>query len=146
MLCVMPKPLTDGDKSAIASILNEAKTVAVIGLSPDTQKDSHRVAAYLQNVGYKIVPVYPKEETILGEKVYRSLDEIPFAVDVVNVFRKGDALPDIVRQAAQKDGVKLIWGQIGCYDEQALVLAHEAGLPIVAGHCLMVEHHRLLGD
>jgi len=75
------------DKEEIRTIFDNVKTIAVLGLSPDPSKPSHRVAKYLQEVGYKIVPVYPKEDTILGEKVYRSLKEIPFKVDMVDIFR-----------------------------------------------------------
>ena len=81
-------PTVNSNKDEIKDIFRSVKTIAVIGLSPDETKDSNRVAKYLQSVGYKIVPVYPKEDIILGEQVYRSLSEIPFEIDLVNVFRK----------------------------------------------------------
>ena len=85
-------PSVNSNKQEIKEIFESVKTIAVLGLSPDETKASHRVAKYLQEVGYKIVPIYPKGETILGEKVYRSLAEIPFSVDMVDIFRKPAAL------------------------------------------------------
>jgi predicted CoA-binding protein len=139
----MPQPIKNVQE--IKTLLLNAKIVAIIGLSPDESKDSNKVARYLQNVGYKIVPVYPKEEEILGEKVYRTLGEIPFSVDIVNVFRKSDALASIVSEAIAI-GAKAIWAQIGCHDEASELKARDAGLIVVSNHCIMVERKRLLGD
>ncbi|MBY0541570.1 MAG: CoA-binding protein, partial [Campylobacterales bacterium] len=83
----------------IIEILKNTKTIAIAGLSPDPSKASNAVAAYLQSVGYKIVPVYPKEDMILGEKVYRTISEIPFKIDMVDIFRKPDAIAQIVDEA-----------------------------------------------
>ncbi len=132
------------EKAVIKKLLGEAKTIAVVGLSPDEDRDSNRVAKYLIAVGYEVIPVYPKGETILGQKVYRSLAEIDKPVDVVNVFRKADALAAIVDEAL-KINPKLIWAQIGCYDDVAEAKAREAGVQIVTHRCLMVEHRKLFG-
>ena len=85
-------PTVNSNKDEIKAIFEETKTIAIVGLSPDKEKASYRVAQYLQNVGFKIVPIYPKEDEILGEKVYRSLAEIPFDIDIVDIFRKPDAI------------------------------------------------------
>jgi len=140
----MPTPFSENEKIDIKNILASAKTIAVIGLSPDETKDSNRVARYLLAEGYEVIPVYPKEETILGQKVYRSLAEIGKPIDIVNVFRKGDALGAIVEEAI-KIKPKLIWAQIGCHNDEAEKKATDMGLKIVANKCLMVEHRKLLG-
>lgn len=140
----MQFPMNDEEKVAIKKLLGEAKTIAVVGLSPDEDRDSNRVAKYLIAAGYEVIPVYPKEETILGQKVYRSLAEIDRPVDVVNIFRKADALAAIADEAL-KINPKLIWAQIGCYDDATEAKVREAGVPIVTHRCLMVEHRKLLG-
>ncbi len=140
----MQFPMSDDEKSAIKKLLGEAKTIAIVGLSPDEDRDSNKVARYLISAGYEVIPVYPKEDAILGQKVYRSLAEIDKAVDVVNIFRKADALAAIADEAL-KLKPKLIWAQIGCYDEAAEAKVREAGVPIVTHRCLMVEHRKLFG-
>ena len=92
-------PTVNSNKDEIKAIFEETKTIAIVGLSPDNEKASYRVAQYLQNAGFKIVPIYPKEDEILGEKVYRSLAEIPFDIDIVDIFRKPDAIAQIVDEA-----------------------------------------------
>jgi uncharacterized protein len=143
MECHIPTPLSATQKEQISEMLISSSTIAIVGLSPDESKDSSMVARYLQKVGYKIVPVYPKEEMILGEKVYRSLGDIPFAIDIVDVFRKGDALPAITEEALKLDGLKCIWGQIGCENDEAKKMAEDAGMFFVHGHCIKIEHRKL---
>lgn len=138
-------PTVNANSEEIRTIFDEVKTIAIIGLSPDPEKDSHKVAQYLQNVGYKIVPVYPKEETILGEKVYRSLREIPFSVDMVDVFRKPDVLKAVAEESIARGDVKVVWSKKGIVNNEAAELAHNAGLKVVQNHCSMVEHRRLNG-
>lgn len=133
-------PSVNSNKEEIKSILEATKTIAVLGLSPDEEKASHRVAKYLQSVGYKIVPVYPKEETILGEKVYRSLEEIPFDVDMVDIFRKANALEAIADVCIKRGDVKYFWSQIGIVNNEAAQKAEDAGMKVVQSHCTMVEH------
>lgn len=136
-------PTVNATNTEIKTILDEVKTIAVLGLSPDSTKDSYRVAEYLKNAGYTIVPVYPKEETILGEKVYRSLAEIPFAVDMVNIFRKPDALGAIADACIARGDVKVFWAQKGIVNNEAAERARNAGMHVVQNHCSMVEHRLL---
>lgn len=136
-------PTVNSNKDEIKDIFRSVKTIAVIGLSPDETKDSNRVAKYLQSVGYKIVPVYPKEDIILGEQVYRSLSEIPFEIDLVNVFRKPEFVSVVVDEALQRGDVKIVWTQKGIVNNQAAQKAKENGLRVVQNHCTMVEHRSM---
>lgn len=138
MECEFPSVNATNDE--IKAIFNDVKTIAVMGLSPDSTKDSYRVAEYLKNAGYTIIPVYPKEETILGEKVYRSLAEIPCAVDMVNIFRKPDALDPIADACIERGDVKVFWAQKGIVNNEAAEKAKAAGMRVVQNHCTMVEH------
>lgn len=138
-------PTINATNDEIRSILSEVKTIAVLGLSPDSSKDSYRVAEYLKNAGYTIVPVYPKEDTILGEKVYRSLEEIPFAVDMVNIFRKPDALKTIADACIARGDIKVFWAQKGIVNNEASEHARNAGMKVVQNHCTMVEHRLIYG-
>lgn len=136
-------PSVNSNKQEIKEIFKNIKTIAVLGLSPDETKDSHRVAKYLQAAGYKIVPVYPKGETILGEKVYASLAEVPFAVDMVNIFRKSNALDAIADACIAKGDVKVFWAQKGIVNNVAAQKAEDAGMKVVQNMCSMVEHRSL---
>jgi len=136
-------PSVNSNKQEIKEIFGETKTIAVLGLSPDATKASHRVAKYLQEQGFKIVPVYPKEETILGEKVYRSLGEIPFAVDMVDIFRKPAALNAIAEACIARGDVKVFWAQQGIVNNAAAQCAKDAGMKAVQNMCTMVEHKAL---
>ena len=136
-------PSVNSNKQEIKEIFASVKTIAVLGLSPDAEKPSHRVAKYLQEVGYKIVPVYPKEETILGEKVYRSLAEIPFAVDMVDIFRKPKALDAVADACIARGDVKVFWAQKEIVNNDAAQRAKDAGMMAVQNLCTMVEHKNL---
>jgi hypothetical protein len=138
-------PTVNSNNDEIKAIFSEIKTIAILGLSPDPTKDSYRVALHLQSAGYTIIPVYPKEDEILGEKVYRSLEEIPFAVDMVNIFRKPDALNAIVDSCLTRGDVKVFWAQIGVVNNEAAQRARDAGMKVVQNHCSMVEHRRIYG-
>ncbi len=127
----------------IRDMFANTKTIAVMGLSPDPSKASYRVAKYLKEQGFQIVPVYPKEEEILGEKVYRSLADIPFAVDMVDVFRKPAALMAIAEAAIARKDVKFFWAQQGIVNNEAAEMAEKAGLKVVQNKCTMVEHAAL---
>ena len=127
----------------IRDIFAQTKTIAVLGLSPDPSKASYRVAKYLKEQGFKIVPVYPKEEEILGEKVNRSLAEIPFEVDMVDVFRKPAALKAIAEATIARGDVKFFWAQQGIVNNEAAEMAETAGLKVVQNKCTMVEHAAL---
>ena len=133
-------PTVNSNMDEIKEIFESVKSIAVLGLSPDETKDSHRVAKYLQSVGFKIIPVYPKEDEILGEKVYRSLLEIPFDVDMVNIFRKPAALDPIADACIKKGNVKVFWAQIGIVNNAAAEKARAAGMKVVQSQCSMVDH------
>ena len=133
-------PTINSNRDEIKEIFDSVKTIAVLGLSPDESKASHRVAKYLQSVGYKIVPIYPKEDTILGEKVYRSLIDIPFEIDMVDIFRKPAAFDAIADACIKRGDVKVFWGQLGLVNNEAAEKAKNAGMKVVQNHCSMVEH------
>jgi len=136
-------PTVNSNRDEIKEIFEEVNTIAVLGLSPDETKASHRVAKYLQEAGYKIIPVYPKEETILGEKVYRSLAEIPFEVDMVDIFRKPAAFDAIADACIARGDVKVFWGQVGLVNNEAAQKARDAGMKVVQNLCAMVEHRNI---
>jgi predicted CoA-binding protein len=142
MECEMP--LVNSNPEEIKEIFESVKTIAVLGLSPDKTKASHRVAKYLQEVGYKIVPVYPKEETILGEKVYRSLAEIPFEIDMVDIFRKPAAFDTIADACIARGDIKVFWGQLGLVNNDAAQKAKDAGMKVVQNICSMVAHRGMM--
>ncbi len=133
-------PTINSNKQEIKDIFDATKTIAVVGLSPDESKDSHKVAKYLQEHGFKIVPIYPKEETILGEKVYRSLLEIPFEVDMVDIFRKPGVLDAVADACVERGDVKVFWAQKGIVNNEAAAKAKAAGMKVVQNMCSMVEH------
>jgi len=137
-------PTINSNKEEMREIFENVKTIAVLGLSPDDTKPSHHVAAYLQSVGYKIVPVYPKHDEILGEKVYRSLAEIPFEVDMVDIFRKPAAFDAIADACIERGDIKVFWGQVGLVNNAAAQKAKEAGMRVVQNYCTMVEHKALV--
>ena len=136
-------PSVNANKQEIQEIFDSVKTIAILGLSPDETKASHRVAKYLKEVGYKIVPVYPKEDMILGEKVYRSLAEIPFPVDMVDVFRKPKALDAVADACIARGDVKVFWAQKEIVNNAAAQKAKDAGMIAVQNMCTMVEHKNL---
>jgi hypothetical protein len=138
-------PTVNANSDEIKAMFEATRTIAVLGLSPDESKDSHRVAKYLKEAGFKIVPVYPKEDEILGEKVYRSLAEIPFPVDMVDIFRKPAALDAVADACIARGDVKFFWAQKGIVNNAAAEKAEQAGMKVVQNHCTMVEHRHLLG-
>ncbi len=126
----------------ICEVLKNSKVIVVVGLSPKPHRASHQVAKYMQEKGYKIIPVYPREEEILGEKVYRSLEDIDFPVDIVDIFRKSEDTPEIVEKAVKLNGIKCIFLQEGIKNETSKKIAENAGIFYVEDKCLMVEHKR----
>jgi len=136
-------PTINSNRDEIKKIFESVETIAVLGLSPDETKASHRVAKYLQSVGFKIIPVYPKGDTILGEKVYRSLADIPERVDMIDIFRKPQAFNAIVDSAIERGDIKVFWGQLGLVNNEASQKAKDAGMMVVQNHCSMVEHKAL---
>jgi predicted CoA-binding protein len=136
-------PTINSRSEEIIEIFNTTKTIAIAGLSPDPSKASNMVAAYLQNAGFKIVPVYPKEEFILGEKVYRTISEIPFKIDMVDIFRKPDAIAEIVDEAIARGDVDCVWFQLGLANNKAAKKAQDAGMKVVQNKCTKIEHRNL---
>jgi len=127
------------------------KVIAVVGLSKEPEKDSHRVSAYLKQHGYRIIPVNPFADEVLGEKSYPSLLEIPSeiqkTIEIVDIFRPAKDVPPIVEQAVKLKQTYgkpfVVWMQLGIVNEKAAEAARRAGLIVVMDKCLMVEHHRL---
>jgi predicted CoA-binding protein len=126
----------------LRSILGEAKTIAVVGLSSDPNRDSYEIAEYLQSKGYRIIPVNPNETEVLGEKSYPTLLDVPEKIDVVDVFRKAEYTPEIAEQAV-KIGAKVLWLQDGIVNEDAWRIGQEGGLDVVMGVCIRRTKRRL---
>lgn len=127
------------EKEKISRILSTAKRIAVVGLSPKSHRTSHYVSEYLQKKGYKILPVYPREEKILGEKVYRSVSEIEGGADTVLVFRKSEEVLCVVEDAV-KVKPNAVWMQEGVVNEAAAELAEKNGAIVVMDKCMYKEH------
>jgi len=123
-------------------ILKESRTIAVVGLSPRPERPSHSVARYLQAQGYRIIPVNPTVEEVLGERSYPDLASIPEIVDVVDIFRRSEHVPPIV-EAAIAVGARTVWMQEGVIHEKAAQQARAAGLLVVMDRCMLIEHGRL---
>ena len=124
-------------------MLRSARTIAVVGLSPKPFRASYGVSEFLQSAGYRIIPVNPSVAEVLGEKSYARLEDIPEKVDIVDVFRRPEAVPEIV-DAAIRIGARAVWMQEGVADERAAARARAAGLLVVMDTCILKEHHRLL--
>ena len=136
--------MAEKPESEIAAILRSYRVVAVVGLSADPGRPSYLVAQYLKNHGYRIVPVNPGCQEILGEKCYPSLRDIPFPVEVVDIFRKVEAIPAIVDEAIAV-GAKAVWLQLGLEEPQSAQKARQAGLQVVQNRCMKIEHAALPG-
>jgi len=136
-------PRINSNRDEMKKYFEECKTVAVLGCSPDNTKASNHVAEYLRDNGYKMIPVYPKEETILGQKVYRSLADIDVPVDMVVVFRKPAALGAIADAVIARGDVKVYWTQLALINNEAAEKVKEAGISVVQNYCAMVEHREI---
>jgi len=140
------------EQNQIRDVLKKCRTIAVVGLSKEPEKDSHRVSVYLQQHGYRIIPVNPFADRVLGEKSYSSLLDIEVelqkTIDIVDIFRKPEDVPSIVDQAiavkARTGRSFVVWMQLGIVNEHAAEAARKAGLIVFMDMCLMVEHHRLM--
>jgi predicted CoA-binding protein len=124
-------------------ILRSAQTIAVVGLSNKRMRPSYGVSEYMQQVGYRIIPVNPRETEVLGEKAYTDLESIPGPVDIVNIFRRSDAVPPIV-DSAIRIGAKAIWMQEGVIHEEAAEKARAAGLEVIMDRCILKEHRKMI--
>ncbi|MEY9931261.1 putative CoA-binding protein [Catenulispora sp. GP43] len=140
----MTGPARYQDPLTIQRVLNSAGTIAVVGLSGNELRASYFVGYYLKRHGFRVVPVNPRETEILGERCYPSLHDIPEAVDVVNVFRAPDAVPDIARDAVAI-GASALWCQFGVISPEGFQIAEDGGLDVVADRCVKIEHARYAG-
>lgn len=138
-----PGVVTPQDRE-LRALLGEARTIAVVGLSSKPGRPSHEVAAYLQQHGYRVVPVNPNETEVLGERAYPGLTAIPseVAIDVVDVFRRPEETPEVARDAVAV-GAKVLWLQEGIWNEEAYRIASEAGLEVIMGVCIRQVKRRL---
>ena len=128
----------------IAELLRDSRVIAVVGLSNRRFRPSYGVSQYMQSVGYRIIPVNPNATEVLGEKAYARLEDVPEQVDIVNVFRRPEYVPDIV-ESAIRVGAKAIWLQEDVVHEEAAQRAREAGLAVVMDRCILKEHRRHIG-
>ena len=126
-------------QDSILTILETCKTLAVVGLSSRPSRPSHGVSAYMQSHGYRIIPVNPNEDSVLGERSYPALDDVPENFDAVVIFRRSEFVPEIVESAIRK-GAKVVWMQEGVQHEEAARRAREAGLEVVQDRCILKEH------
>jgi predicted CoA-binding protein len=132
------------DPRTIGELLQSARTIAIVGLSPNVLRPSNFVGFYLQRHGYHIVPVNPREPEILGEVSYPSLGSIPFPADIVDVFRAPEAVPGIAREAVEI-GARALWLQFGVISPEGAEIAERGGLTVIMDRCMKVEHARHLG-
>lgn len=134
----MTPPMTQTE-----TLLRSAKTIAVVGLSSRKFRVSHGVSSYLQSVGYRIIPVNPNETSVLGEKAYATLEDVPEKIDIVDIFRRSEFVPEVV-DSAIRVGAKAVWMQEGVIHEEAAAKAKAAGLLVVMDRCILKEHRRWL--
>jgi uncharacterized protein len=141
--CRLPgnDPSLGNEETRLRDALLSAKTIAVVGLSSDQWRASHGVSGYLQNQGYRIVPVNPHEREVLGEKAYPTLEAVPFPVDIVDIFRRSDAAGEFVDAAIQL-GAKALWMQESVVDKAAAARARAAGIPVAMDRCILKDHMR----
>lgn len=132
------------DIAGLRRILAQSKTIAVVGLSANWYRPSYFAAKYLQEHGYRIVPVNPSYEEVMGERCYPSVAAIPHDVDVVDGFRKSGEMPALAQEAVAK-GAKVLWMQLGIRNDEAAAIANDAGLDVVMDRCMKIEHARILG-
>src|SRR5258706_6713965 len=130
------------DGASIANLLRSARTIAVVGLSDKRWRPSYGVSEYMQRAGYRIIPVNPGLSEVLGEKSYPDVGAVPEVIDIVNIFRRSEMVPEIV-DAAIAVGAKAVWMQEGVVHEQAASRARKAGLTVIMDRCLLKEHRKL---
>ena len=128
-----------GMSDSIQTILRKYRTLAIVGLSSKPMRPSHGVSSYLKSHGYRIIPVNPHEQSVLGEKAYASLGDVPEAFDIVVIFRRPEYVPEVVDAAIRK-GAKVIWMQEGVSHEEAATRARQAGLEVIQDRCILKEH------
>src|SRR3989344_3646241 len=131
------------ESAEIKKILESCKTIAVVGCSSNPEKAANRIPKYMQEHGYKIIPVNPNSENILSEKTYKSISEIKKKVDIIDIFRPSEECLEVVKESI-KLNPKVIWMQLGIINEEAKKLAEKNGIKVVMDKCLMVEHKKLM--
>ena len=124
---------------SVKEILERYRIIAVVGLSSQTWRPSYSVSQYMQSAGYRIIPVNPNESVVLGEKAYPSLDDVPEPIEIVDIFRRPEYVPDIV-EAAIRRNARVIWMQLGVANQAAAARARDAGLEVVMDQCILQEH------
>jgi predicted CoA-binding protein len=129
--------------TSIPDLLRNCHTIAVVGLSHNRMRPSYGVSEYMQAAGYRIIPVNPRESAVLGEKAYADLDSVPEKVDIVNIFRRPEFVPDLV-ESAIRIGARAVWMQEGVVHESAAERARAAGLDVVMDRCILKEHRRMV--
>lgn len=134
---------TDTSDNELKDILGKTRKIAVVGLSPKEQRDSNRVARYLLEKGYDIIPVNPGQREILGKKCYKSLSDIPGQIDIVNIFLNPSRVPPVVDQAIAS-GVEVVWMQLGIVDKKSAEKARNEGIRVVMDRCIKQEYERLM--
>jgi predicted CoA-binding protein len=137
----MLQPPPPEEAAKITELLASAKTIAVVGLSSKTYRASYGVSQYLQECGYRIIPVNPNESMVLGEKCYARLEDVPEKIDIVDIFRRSELVPEIV-DAAIRVGARAVWMQEGVEDEASAERARKAGLFVMMDRCIAQEIHR----
>jgi predicted CoA-binding protein len=137
-------PMRNASPDEVRELLKKVHTIAVVGLSDKPERDSYRVAAYLKSQGYRVIPVNPAVTEVLGEKAYARLRDVPEKIDLVDVFRKPEAVPDVVDEAIAV-GAKAVWMQEGIVHNAAADKARAAGLQVVMNRCILKEHRRTFG-
>ncbi len=135
--------MTNSDDQ-LRSILSSSKNVAVVGLSTDPDRDSNKIAAYLIAAGYNVIPINPAVDEVLGLKSYASLEDVPVPIDIVDVFRRPEYIPDIARSSVAV-GAQVLWTQLNIVSEEGAEIASAAGLQVVMNRCTLIEHRRLIG-
>lgn len=133
------------DENELRRIYGDTKTIAVVGASANEDKAAHRIPRYLQQQGYRVIPVNPRGGEILGEKVYESLADVPESIDVVDVFRPSEETPGVAEDAVAA-GAKVLWLQEGISSDEAERIASEGGLEVVMDLCMGATHHRLINS
>jgi uncharacterized protein len=138
--CQLPEQCVSDEE--IARVLRKAKTIAVVGISHKEERDSHKVAKYLKEHGYKMIPVNPKYREVLGEPCYPTLRDVPEHIDVADIFRNIEAIPEVVDDAVAA-GADCVWMQLGLVHNEAAAKARAAGLQVVMNKCTKIEHTKL---
>ena len=137
--------MSNPDRHLIEDLLRTSRTIAVVGLSNDPLRASHSVAEYLQQAGYRVIPVNPHETQVLGEKCYARLEDVPEKIDIVDIFRRSEFVPELVDSAIAL-GVRAVWMQQGVIHEEAAARARAAGLEVMMDRCILQDHWGLVQE